>query len=136
MTRRPFLVWFISGSFILAFIVGNIATVLELTGVIPIDAATQQYNAALGYIGWFASLVSSAIALTAAIQLLMMRRTAVWFFIAALAIDTLEWDRQVFTQGYENIVAGIPISVVLVGWTIRIAIIFYCYRLNQKGLLK
>ena len=135
MGGRPFWVWLISISYILSFIVGSAATTLELTGVIPLDTSGRQYFAALGYIGWFTAILSAAISLTSAILLLMMRRTALWFLIAALVIDILEWNREVFIQGYGNITAEVPISTVLIGWAIRIAIIFYCYRLVKKGLL-
>jgi hypothetical protein len=135
MSRRPILVWIISISYLLAAVVGISVIMLESVGIIPLNSSTQQYFNNLGTIGWIDGALSFVLAFGAAILLLMMRRIAVWLLVITLTIDIIEWTREVITQGYENVVVGVPISTVVVGWIIRLAIIFYCYRLAKKGVL-
>jgi hypothetical protein len=108
---------------------------LESVGIIPLNSSTQQYFNNLGTIGWIDGALSFILAFGAAILLLMMRRIAVWLLVVTLTIDIIEWTREVITQGYENVVVGVPISTVVLGWIIRLTIIFYCYRLAKKGVL-
>jgi hypothetical protein len=130
------MVWVIFIFEIVALTVGLISLGLILSGRLRLhmNSAQQKYFAHLTLFDHLSSALSILLNASAAIQLFRLRRTAFNLFATALVLNVILTIRAALTTSWLEAMGHGGISALL-GFGLAVGILWYVYRLDQRGIL-
>ena len=134
--RRPIGVWIVSVFYVLSAGLPLLSSVLLITGVTEVTAAQKGYAAAVWGIDWliFSGTVS-AIALSAAVCLFLLRRIAVLLFVVALVLQAVFLAIETARTNWFQSTAGAGLVGGLVRVLILVAATVYARSLKKREAL-
>jgi hypothetical protein len=139
---RPIGVWIIS---ILSFacapfaLLGVVMIALMQSGAIPVRPEQAEVFRQLGPVYYIVMLLNTALALTWTVLFFMLKRVAIWFYVASLGVGILY---MIYNLAVHGTISPGSRSVVLtgiimgVGWTINAALLYYNWHLIRKGVMR
>ena len=131
---RPILVWLILIFILFGTAVWLFSVMVLSSGTIPLDSGTQAAVDEITTAGYLVGFVQMAVYLTAAIALFMMRKAAVYIFVAALCIDfgVLVWN----VLGASRADGDMEMIFGVIGLGITLAICLYALKLSLTERLQ
>jgi hypothetical protein len=144
--KRPVLVWIIS---IFCFICTPLALLfylvevpLILSGTLPVDENVRKQVESLGTFEYGLGILSIVLNLAGGILLLLMRRAALYCFIATFLIGILNFFYQIVFKNWIGSVDANPITlvvavvIIVVCYLIQIAVLAYVWYLFAAKRLR
>jgi hypothetical protein len=130
-TRRPPLVWVISGLYALAAMTALPTIVAATRGKLPLTTAAAAFYESFGMANYLGVFLSALLAALAAITLFRMKRSAFVFALSAFIVGVLK------TILYWPSLRAMGRGTGYQGFTIVMGalIVLYVWRLRQKGRL-
>ncbi len=131
---RPVLVWLILIFILFGTAVWLFSVTVLSSGTIPLDSGTQAAVDEITTADYSVGFVQMAVYLTAAIALFMMRKAAVYIFVAALCIDfgVLVWN----VLGASRADGDMEMIFGVIGLGITLAICLYALKLSLTERLQ
>ncbi len=132
--ERPALVWVIATICILGALVPWLTYLLVSSSALPVTPAARAYFARSATSYYAFSAVNSAVTVAAAVGLFMLKRSALYLFVLALALYVLGiWLFQ--TPEVDAGLGSYANAPELVKFAFQVAVIYYCGRLTKRGVL-
>jgi hypothetical protein len=124
-------------------VLGLLINVPMALGLFPATITVQQQLAGFTRLDWTILFLLSAVHLTAATLLWLLRRAALWWFMASTFLSTLNSGRMLATQAIFNLygILGALATVIivltsyLVSLIVSAAILAYVVTLYRRGAL-
>ena len=132
--KRPVGVWIITVYFAISipFVIFSLYAVLS--NQIPLDAAQAGYIASMAPLDFTATAIIAICNLLGAVSLFRLRKAALTFFTASLAINIALTIWHIIAKGFVAVVGG-ALPIVL-GFALLLAIIAYTAHLARKRVLQ
>jgi hypothetical protein len=136
--QRPKLVWVIAIFYVLSAGWVVLSFILIYTGFVQLNAAQRMYFNNLGIFDWVSTVGEAMLTLTGTALLFILRKSAIWLFVAALTLAVLLTARTIFLSRSPFLEAlGRSGSFgMLMGWGIYLVVIWYASKLRQAGTLR
>ncbi len=134
--KRPKLVWAITIFFVISVLLLLLSAFLVLTGQVPLSPAMQAYFDSLSAFEYSFSILTAVLNVAGAISLFRLRIFAVWLFAINVGLGTFYalWHT-LTTNWLEAMAEAGGLGGAFLGWAIGLGIVFYAWRLKQKGVL-
>ena len=132
--KRPKLVWAITIFLVISVPFGLLSIFLVLTDQLPLAPALQAYYDSLSVFDHSATVLVSLLNVAGAISLFRLRKAAVWLFAVALGLNGLLILSHTLTKNLIEATGGSG-GTFFFGLLIPLGIVFYAWRLKQKGVL-
>jgi len=134
--KRPKLVWAITIFYVISVPFTLLSVLSVSTGQVPLSPAMQAYFDSLSVFDYSLTTLVAALNVAGAISLFRLRTSAVWLLTVALGLNGfLSLSHALTTNWIEAMAEASGLGGIFLGWLIALGIVFYTWRLKQKGVL-
>jgi hypothetical protein len=133
---RPVLAWVIGAYYVATVILGSVSLATVLWGPVLLPAKQRHFFESLTILDHAATVVIFLLHLTAAVMLVLLRRSALYLLCAAFAIDLAITANECIGHDW---ISGLGVSGIMAqlrAWVFDIAIILYARYLVKNRVLR
>lgn len=134
--KRPILVWFILFYFLFISALWVVSTMVLSPGTIPHDPVTQASIDNMTRFEYVAGFVRMLLYIIAAIALVLMRKAALYLFMAAVGLDVAFNLWRLSGAGWVNAMGETGTIVAFIGVVLAMALCVYVWLLSEMGRLR
>lgn len=134
--KRPVWVWIFSIYLFPSAAWTLLSFYLINTGAIPLSPAQEAYFDSLTTTDYTLAVAIGVANLIGAVALFLLRKAALYFFLAALGANLISGAWHGATKGWAEALGGSGLAGVLFSYVLMTAVCIYAWKLAKRGTLR